>query len=991
MEMSDPFIDLCLGVQALRRTVEREIAGLGGATGVAAVPYPHQIANVQRVLTDSRIRHLISDEVGLGKTVQTLMVLNALRISNPSHRTLILVPENLAPQWLLECQSRGHFTPLDYPPNPGETGAHVRLAYYEQLRSVTEIDPTLYDLLIVDEIQRLQRDVRQRISDVAGEFRQLLLLSATPKLEDLQAFRQLLTILEPSRMTLAARTSDAPETILRDQEAKIAALIASGTQEQWAAIGFQRPEGVSCEALASTYSVLRRVTHTRRSDYPGLLPQRVLHRIEVEPTGDEVMRQEQVWKFIAHAVHGDVSIDLARLGQVALRSPRALSERINVLRGRDQRDPQGFLSAATRHLDLANGDSRLEALIDLLVEIWNEDPEEAVLVVAEDNPTVDYLERMVPQFLPEIGPCDSRRPLSVAIKRNRDTAATSDIVHLFDEYDESLGGFVDGDDQLLIAADLAQVGLNLQHARKLIFFSVPWSPMAVEQWIGRLDRLGSAALENQYGERNIDIYAIYHRGQVDERVVSILDDFEIFERSIRLDGDEINVVSQHIVDAALAPDSFDWRALSQEARAMANDRSDALDTPLSASLPWRPERTRALADYFNRVGALEPMLEHTDAHRAIARIETALRGWMRLIKRANGLRLWRGEDKDKSSRGFRLLHYYRSAYSTGPVEPRFLLPGLDPSVGQRYAYLDGRRSLESPPVTMVHVDGNPATPLNFLDHGDTIHDALVREWKEIGKDVPAHLELCMPEGHPLANEEGRGVYLVAILSWVPGELHLPELDRSCVLQQIQDARTRQEQKPLLDAIQLMEEELRADRFWLNSMLTARLDVIAARYADGGWNLVDAAVENALLTPWCSEAKGHDRILAKGQKIAPPQELKGTQSAGISLLRQEYSERHRRSLGECTDLEKSIANRRYLIEVEAEDLICLRQAQLDDAISLGLETSEQGFSRSRFRAIRNARDMAIHARDVRLNRFDNLMQVLNKPLYSEYKFATLQIV
>lgn len=96
--MSDPFIDLCLGIQAVRRTVEREIAGLGGATGVAAVPYPHQLANVQRILTDSRIRHLIADEVGLGKTVQTLMVLNALRLQNPRHRALILVPgESSAP------------------------------------------------------------------------------------------------------------------------------------------------------------------------------------------------------------------------------------------------------------------------------------------------------------------------------------------------------------------------------------------------------------------------------------------------------------------------------------------------------------------------------------------------------------------------------------------------------------------------------------------------------------------------------------------------------------------------------------------------------------------------------------------------------------------------------------------------------------------------------------------------------------------------------
>ncbi|MGP8441612.1 SNF2-related protein [Burkholderia vietnamiensis] len=989
--MSDPFVDLCLGVQALRRTVEREIAGLGGATGVAAVPYPHQIANVQRVLTDSRIRHLIADEVGLGKTVQTLMVLNALRIQNPRHRALILVPENLAPQWLLECQSRGHFTPLDYAPHQDETGRHVRLAYYEQLRSLTEIDPNLYDLLIVDEIQRLQSDARQRIADVAGEFRQLLLLSATPKLEDAQAFRQLLTILEPSRMALAARTSDAPDAILRNREAAIATLLNTGAREQWAAIGLlPPPEGVSCATLASTHSVLRRVTHTRRRDYPDLLPQRVLHRIGVEPTSDEVVRQEQVWKFIGHAVRGEVSTDLARLGQVALRSPRALSERINVLRGRDQRDPQGFLNVATKHLDLANGDSRLEALIDLLVEIWNVDPEEAVLVVAEDNPTVDYLERMIPQFLPEIGSRGHRRPLSIAVKRNRDAAATPDLVDLFDEYDESLGGFVDGDDQLLVAADLAQVGLNLQHARKLIFFSIPWSPVAVEQWIGRLDRLGSTALENQSGERSIDICAIYQRGQVDERVVSILDDFAIFERSIRLDGDEINVVSQHIVDAALAPHSVNWRALSQEARAMANDRSDALDTPLSAALPWRPEQTRALADYFDRVGAIGPMLEHSDARRAIVRIEAALRGWMRLIRRADGLRLWKGEDKDKSSRRFRLLHYFRSSYSIGPIAPRFLLPGLEPSVGQRYAYLDSRRALESPPVTTVYVDDNPVTPLNFLDHGDPIHDALVREWAEIGKAAPAYLEVHVPEGHLLANDCGRGVYLVAILSWVPGEVHLSELDQSHVFQRFQEARTRQEQKPLLDAIQQMEEDLRADRFWLNSILTARLDVLAAQYVNGNWSLVDAAVADALLTPWCPTAKGKDQILAKGQKIGPAPELKGAQSAGIRLLRQEYSDRHRRSLGECVDLQERIESRRYLIDTEANDLICWRQAQFDDAVSLGLETSEQGFARSRFRSIRNARDMAIYARDVRLARIDNLMHALSTPLYREYKLVMLTV-
>lgn len=989
--MTDPYIDLCLGVQAVRRRIEREVAGLGGATGVAAAPYPHQLANVQRILSDCRIRHLIADEVGLGKTVQTLMILNALRLQNPRHRALILVPDNIAPQWLIECQTRGHFTPLGRAPEDEESGAHVRLAYYDQLGSVTEIDPNVYDLLVVDELHRLQANARQRIADVAGSFRQLLLLSATPKFDDAEAFRQLLTILEPERMTLAARTSDAPEALLREREAKAAELLKQGSSADWGGASFMPPpEGAQASTLAVTHSILRRVTHSNRRDYPDLLPQRVLHRIAIEPTADEVARQHLIWQFIGHVDRNSASTDLARLGQVALRSPRALSERINILRGRDQRDPQGFLAAAIKHLEVANGDSRIEATVDLLVDIWNNDPEEAVLIVAEDNPTVDYLERMIPQFLPAIGPRGKRRPLSLTVNRNRDASATSDLVDLFEEYDDGIGGFVDGDDQLLIAADVAQVGLNLQHARKLIFFSMPWSPLAVEQWIGRLDRLGSAALADQPGERTIDIYAIYQRGQVDERVVSVLDDFAIFRRSIRLDGDEINVVSQHIVDAALTPHTVNWRALSQEAREIAKDDGDALMTPLSAALPWSAERARSLANHFDQKGALGPMLEHSSARRAIVRIETGLRGWMRLIGRANGLRLWKGKDPDEPARTFRMLHYYRSAYATGPAEPRFPLPGLDPHDGQRYAYLDSRRSLESPPIPTVYLGENSATPLNFLDHGDPLHDALVSEWNKIGKAAPSCLKVRLPEGHVLATETGRGTYLLAILSWVPGDHHFTDLDRSQILQLLQDSRTRQEQKPFLDAIQVMEEDLRADRRWLNSLFTARLDVLAARHERGEWSLADKEVADALFTPWDVSARGEKIVLASGQRVPLAPEIKAVQGAGSAILLQEFAKRHQQSLGECPDLKLFIATRRYVIASEANDLISARQALLDDATAQGMETSEQGFARSRFRAVRNARDMAIHARDVRLARIDGLAATLAEPRYEEYKFMVMTL-
>lgn len=60
---------------------------------------------------DSHIRHLISDEVGLGKTVQALMIVNALRWQDPKHRTLVIAPDNLLSQWQEECWIRGHVMP----------------------------------------------------------------------------------------------------------------------------------------------------------------------------------------------------------------------------------------------------------------------------------------------------------------------------------------------------------------------------------------------------------------------------------------------------------------------------------------------------------------------------------------------------------------------------------------------------------------------------------------------------------------------------------------------------------------------------------------------------------------------------------------------------------------------------------------------------------------------------------------------------------------
>jgi len=208
--MIDPYRTFAAGVQALRRHVEALTYGYGGALGVAAEPYPYQIAGAGRVLFSNRIRHLLSDEVGLGKTVETLMIINALRWQNPNHRTVAIVPDRLVGQWQDEAWTRGHIraaVPDELggisPDERGEDPSMWIVRPQSIQQNAFTLDPDRYDLLVVDEPQTLPLEVLNTIEQIGDQFRQLLLLSATPRLGDPEWQRRFMTLLEPERSALA--------------------------------------------------------------------------------------------------------------------------------------------------------------------------------------------------------------------------------------------------------------------------------------------------------------------------------------------------------------------------------------------------------------------------------------------------------------------------------------------------------------------------------------------------------------------------------------------------------------------------------------------------------------------------------------------------------------------------------------------------------------------------------------------------------------------
>lgn len=71
------------------------------------IPLPHQIRALSRAMAGDRVRYLLADEVGLGKTIEAGLILRELKLRGLVKRTLVVAPKGLVSQWVAEM--RTHF------------------------------------------------------------------------------------------------------------------------------------------------------------------------------------------------------------------------------------------------------------------------------------------------------------------------------------------------------------------------------------------------------------------------------------------------------------------------------------------------------------------------------------------------------------------------------------------------------------------------------------------------------------------------------------------------------------------------------------------------------------------------------------------------------------------------------------------------------------------------------------------------------------------
>jgi ATP-dependent helicase HepA len=103
-------VDAMEDFQLRRRSLEfqhrRRLSAVRGFVGGRIDLIPHQLYIAHEVSSRQAPRVLLSDEVGLGKTIEACLILHRLLVSGRASRVLILVPESLVHQWLVEMLRR---------------------------------------------------------------------------------------------------------------------------------------------------------------------------------------------------------------------------------------------------------------------------------------------------------------------------------------------------------------------------------------------------------------------------------------------------------------------------------------------------------------------------------------------------------------------------------------------------------------------------------------------------------------------------------------------------------------------------------------------------------------------------------------------------------------------------------------------------------------------------------------------------------------------
>ncbi len=552
-------------------------------------PLPHQIEAVYGyVLRLPRIRFLIADDPGAGKTIMAGLIIKELKLRHLAHRILIVVPGHLRDQWRREMKERFEetFVIVDrgtmdalYGENPWEREAQIitSLDFAKQEDILRSLASAHFDLVVVDEAHKmsayrygnkLEKTARYRLGEVLSRIStHLLFLTATPHKGDPENFRLFLDLLEPGffatpeMVEASIRHQDNPLFIrrvkedMRDFEGH-PLFLPRHVETKPFELGVESPQEKELYNALSRYvqeQYNKALTRDRRRNVAFALV--ILQRRLASSTYALYRSLQRRKRRLEELLQGVTERPLTSLGRVDLEAVEDMAEAERW----EQEEVWETLSVAENRRQLEREIRTLETLIrqaaaiiqrgdevklrhlrEALAELNRRFPAEKVLIFTESRDTLEYLARRIGEWGYSVCTIHGGMRLEERVR---------------------MEGVFKNEAQVMVATEAAGEGINLQFCHLMINYDIPWNPNRLEQRMGRIHRYGQ--------NKEVFVFNLVARDTREGRVLTRL--FEKLEEIRRALG------SDKVFD--VLGDLFYGKDLAQlmlEAAASARDIDDIL-------------------------------------------------------------------------------------------------------------------------------------------------------------------------------------------------------------------------------------------------------------------------------------------------------------------------------------------------------------------------------------------------------------------------------
>ena len=567
------------------------------------IPLPHQIHALSRAISGDRVRYLLADEVGLGKTIEAGLVMRELKLRGLVRRTLVVSPKGIATQWVAEMQT--HFNEQFQLVLGDDIGTLQRLApgadhrssawsMFDQvivsLDSVKPMDKRRgwtaervaeynrsrfedlitagWDLVVVDEAHRLggstDQVARYKLGKGLAEAAPyVLLLSATPHQGKTDAFHRLMNLLDDDAfpdMDSVSRERVAPYVIRTEKRKAIDAdgkPLFKPRRTQMAPVAWESRHQLQ-------QLLYEAVTDYVREGYNQALREKKRH------IGFLMILMQRLVVSSTRAIRTTLERRLTALKEGEQQASLRLAELENGTEGSENPDDEmaelydmdgqelldellkshvSALQSEGSHVETlleaavrceqAGPDAKAEALIEWIYELQAEENEPDLKVLI----FTEFVptQQMLKEFL------EARGISVVTLNGSMDMEERKQAQDAFRK-----------SHRVLVSTDAGGEGLNLQFAHVIINYDIPWNPMRLEQRIGRVDRIGQPKKVRAINFVFEDSVEFRVREVLEQKLSVIFDEFGIDKTGDVLDSAQAGELFEDVfASAILNPDGIE--------------------------------------------------------------------------------------------------------------------------------------------------------------------------------------------------------------------------------------------------------------------------------------------------------------------------------------------------------------------------------------------------------------------------------------------------